>query len=335
MQKSTLQRIRLGVFIVLGTILLVITLYFIGNRQNLFGKSIELNAEFTNVNGLQLGNNVRYSGINAGTVKKIEIIAQSRILVSMIIDEGISIQIKKNALATIGSDGLVGSMLINILPQEGESLPIVSGDTIASYTKIGANDILSTLSVTNENAAILTSDLLKITSKIIDGKGTVGMLINDTTMARDLKQSVFQLKQASKGASLAIDQLNDLIATINLEESVAGVLLNDSVSADKMKRIVADLETSSNYARQVTENLDTYVANIKDGKGLFDKIINDEKFAHEVDSTLLNIKDASYKLNENMEALKHNIFFRGYFNKLERQKKRKERDSLKRLRTSN
>ena len=95
MQKSASQIIRLGVFIVLGTILLVSALYFIGNRQNLFGNNLELHAEFANVNGLQLGNNVRFSGINAGTVKGINMLSSSRIIVSMIIDETISKQIKK------------------------------------------------------------------------------------------------------------------------------------------------------------------------------------------------------------------------------------------------
>ncbi len=333
MQKSVSQKIRLGVFVVLGTILLVAALYFIGNRQNLFGNNIELKSEFANVNGLQLGNNVRFSGINAGTVKEIQMIDQSRIIVSMIIDEHIALQIKKNALATIGSDGLVGSMLVNILPQEGEAVPIISGDTIASYTKIGANDIMSTLSVTNENAAILTSDLLKITTKIIQGKGTIGMLINDTTMANDLKQSVFQLKKASNEASIGISKLNKMISSMNVDESVVGVLLNDTVSANQMRRIITDLESSSNHINEVSEHMQLYIAEIKDSEGTLNKFIRDEAFAKEIDSTLFNIKEASYRLNENMEALKHNILFRGYFNKLEREKKRREKDSIKNLKS--
>jgi phospholipid/cholesterol/gamma-HCH transport system substrate-binding protein len=331
MQKSASQVIRLGVFVIMGTMLLVAALYFIGNRQNLFGNNIELKAEFANVNGLQLGNNVRYSGINAGTVKKIDMISPSRIVVSMVLDENIASQINKNAVATIGSDGLVGNMIINILPQEGASSPIVSGDIIATYTKIGANDILSTLSVTNENAAILTSDLLKITTKIIDGKGTIGMLINDTIMANDLKQSVYQLKEASLEARKGISKLNDMISSLNFEESVVGVLLNDTVSANQMKRIITELENTSNHINRMSENMDTYIVDIKSSEGVLNKFVNDKVFAKEIDSTIINIKEASIKLNENMEALKHNMFFRGYFKKLEREKKRREKDSIKNL----
>ncbi|MCW5520081.1 MCE family protein [Aureitalea sp. L0-47] len=331
MQKTVAQKVRLGIFVILGTTLLVSALYFIGNRQNLFGKNIELHSEFTNVNGLQLGNNVRYSGINVGTVKAINMIGQSRIVVSMFIEEKIAKRINKNAVATIGSDGLVGSMLINILPQEGTSPPIVSGDTIQSYTKIGANDILSTLSVTNENAAILTSDLLKITTKIIEGEGTISMLINDTTMAENLKLSVIELRRASSGANEAIRQLNGIIAGIDFDESVAGVLLNDSVSGEKVKKIITDLESSSGNIEMVSAQLDEYVSEMRAGEGAVNKLINDEVFAQNLDTTLLNLKEATNRLNTNMEALKHNFLFRGYFRKLERQKKKAERDSLKKL----
>ncbi|MBT8263522.1 MAG: MCE family protein [Bacteroidia bacterium] len=335
MQKTVTQKIRLGVFVILGTTLLVSALYFIGNRQNLFGSNIELHAEFTNVNGLQLGNNVRYSGINSGTVKGIEMIGPSRIMISMVIEEKIAKRINKNAVATIGSDGLVGSMLINILPQEGESRPIKSGDTIKSYTKIGANDILTTLSVTNENAAILTSDLLKITTKIIDGKGTIGMLINDTLMADNLKESVNQLKKASMGANNAINQLNTIISSVDFDKSAAGVLLTDSVSGIKVKSIIDDLDASTTNIKQVSENLDTYLNEIKESEGAFNQLIKDEKFAKNLDSTLLNIKEATFRLNENMEALKHNFLFRGYFRKQERLKTKATRDSIKNLENEN
>lgn len=333
MEKSVSHKIRLGVFVVLGTVLLVSALYFIGNRQNLFGNNMELHAEFTNVNGLQLGNNVRYSGINAGTVKGIEMIGESRIMVSMVIEDKIARRINKNAVATIGSDGLVGSMLISILPQEGESRPIISGDTIKSYTKIGTNDILSTLSVTNENAAILTADLLKITTKIIDGKGTVGMLINDTVMAQDLKQSINQLKRASTNANTTISRLSEIIESMNFTESTAGVLLNDTVAGNKMKDIIENLDTSSENIVQLSENLEQYIGEIQEGKGALNYLIKDEAFAQNMDSTLQNIKESSRRLNENMEALKHNFLFRGYFKKLERQRKKEIQDSIKKAKS--
>ena len=190
MKNTSSQKFRLGLFVIIGTILFVTGVYLIGQRQDMFKKTFTLSAYFQNVNGLQKGNNVRYAGIDIGIVKDITMINDSTIKIDMTIEEKIIIHIKKNAIATIGSDGLVGNMILNIVPGKGSSELISNGDIIESYSKIGADDILSTLSVSSENAAILTSDLLKITTAMLEGEGTVGLLLNDTIMAQDLKQSV-------------------------------------------------------------------------------------------------------------------------------------------------
>ncbi|WP_378182847.1 MlaD family protein [Aquimarina sp. SS2-1] len=322
MQKSASQKFKLGVFTVIGTLLLVTALYFVGNRQNLFGRSIKIKSEFTNVNGLQLGNNVRYSGIDVGTVTKIQMISDSRIMVEMLIQESIREHIKKDAVATIGSDGLVGNMIVNIIPRESKLPSVISGDTIKSYSRIGSDDMLTTLNVTNENAALLTADLLKITTEIIEGKGTLGLLINDSTMAQDLKQTIFQLKKTSTGASKAINELNDIISSINKNESVAGVLLTDSISGQKMKTIVSNLEQSSVDITEVTKNLDSVLKEVVSGKGALRYLTEDQSLVQNIDSTMNNIKEGTNRFNQNMEALKHNFFFRGYFKKQEKEQKK-------------
>ena len=122
MKKSNSQKISLGLFIILSTLFLIMALYYIGNRQNLFGKTFKISAVFNNVNGLILGNNVRYSGINVGTVKNINMINDTTICVDMIIEDKFLKHLKKNVVAGISSDGLVGSMVINIAPKKDFSL---------------------------------------------------------------------------------------------------------------------------------------------------------------------------------------------------------------------
>ena len=246
MKNTNSQKLRLGLFVILGSLLFIVAVYLIGQRQNMFKKTFEISAYFQNVNGLQNGNNVRYSGIDIGTVKAITMINDSSIKVDMSIEEKIITHIKKDAIATIGSDGLVGNMIVNIVPGQGQASVISNGDIIASYSKIGADDILSTLSVSSENAAILTSDLLKITNAMIEGKGTLAVLLNDTLMARDLQQSIINLKIASRGATLSINELNGLITNLKTNDNtVLGMLLNDSISGHKLKSIVTNLDASS------------------------------------------------------------------------------------------
>lgn len=319
MEKTTSQKIRLGLFVIIGLLIFILAVYFIGDKQKMFGKTNHLEAIFNNVNGLQLGNNVRYSGISVGTVRGIEMINDTTIRVDMIIDKTIFTHIKKNAIATIGSDGLVGNMIINIIPGIGEEASVQPGDEIRSRNRVSTDDIFNTLSKTNKNAATLTANLLKITDKMMDGKGTMGSLITDTLMARDLKETMRYLKLTGKGASETVLKLNQLIESLDNKDNVIGVI-KDSAVAQKIKNMVTNLDESSVGIDKAITNLNATIKNIKDGKGAINYLSNDPKLVRNIDSTMTNINQASFRLNENLEALKHNFLFRGYFRKLEKEK---------------
>lgn len=324
-KKSASYKTRVGVFVVVGTLLLVAALYFIGNRQHIFSKNMQVYAVFQNVNGLQLGNNVRYSGINVGTVGKIEMVDEATIVVQMVVEEKTGAFIKRDAIATIGSDGLVGSMVVNILPGKKNWLQVKSGDTITTYSKIGADDMLSTLNVTNENAALLTSDLLKITNRILEGEGPLGALITDSTLTKDIRATLANLKSTTNGTNQLITSINRKISKIDMENSVAGVLLKDSLLANQIQRLVSNLEKSSSSILETTERLEIIITEINTAESTFNYLTKDETLPETIDSTIIEIKAASQKLNENMEALKHNLFFRGYFRKQEREAKKKDK----------
>jgi phospholipid/cholesterol/gamma-HCH transport system substrate-binding protein len=321
MEKTTSQKIRLGLFVISGLLIFILAIYFIGNKQQMFGKTAHLKAVFTNVGGLQLGNNVRYSGINVGTVQEITMINDTSISVDMIIDKSIFKNIKKNAIATIGSDGLVGSMIINIVPGKGTADFVEANDVIKSFNRIRSDDMLSTLNTTNQNAALLTADLLKITKEITEGKGTVGILINDTVVANDLKKTMQYLKITSQGTSESVVKLNQLISNLSKKDNVVGVL-SDTVVANQIKSITINLQQSSREINKVVENLNATILNVKDGHGAINYLSNNPKLVQKIDSTMTNINQASSRLNENLEALKHNFFFKGYFKKIEKEKKK-------------
>ena len=327
MKKETKNTLKLGIFVVAGLILLIVAVYLIGQNQNMFKKTFSISANFNNVSGLMQGNNVRYSGINIGTVRNINMINDSTIQVDMNIEETMVKHIKKNAIATIGTDGLVGNMIVNIIPGGGNEPIVVSGDVIQTYTKIGTADMLNTLSTTNENAAILTAKLLKVADAMSDDKGTLGMLINDTVVASDLKQTFKQLKITSIEASKAMKELNSIISSLDIENSVAGALLNDSIQAQKVKSILANLDNSSGEIQGVIKNLNETLTNIKEGEGAINYLSNDTDLVKNLEETIKNINEGTEKFNENMEALKHNFLTRGYFRKLERQEKKDAKKS--------
>jgi phospholipid/cholesterol/gamma-HCH transport system substrate-binding protein len=325
MEKSANQKVKLGVFVILGLLLFIAAVYFIGNKKNMFGQTSELTAVFNNVNGLQVGNSVRYSGINVGTIRAIEMENDTVIRVTMILQTKILQHIKKDAVAIISSDGLVGNMIININPGRNSKESVQSGDTITTYSRVKTDDMMETLSVTNENAALLTADLLKISRQIIQGKGTMGVLLNDTLIAKDLKQTLNYIKITTKGTSESVQKLDQLFASLQNENNVIGVL-NDTLVAGQLKRSVANLDQSSAQLQAVLTNLNATVSNIKDGDGALNYLSNDPKLVKQIDSTMTNLKEASERLNENLEALKHNYFFKGYFKKQEKAKAKEQKN---------
>lgn len=329
MKKTAKEKLELGAFVIIGLLIFIVAIYFIGQRQNIFAKTFSISTNFNNVNGLINGNNVRYSGINVGTVKTITMINDSTINVVMVIDEKMINHIKKDAIATIGTDGLVGNMIVNIIPGDGINGPISSGDVIKSYTKIGTSDMLNTLSVTNENAALLTAKLLKIADAMADSKGTFGMLINDTMVSSNLKQTVKQLRITSIEASKSMKELNSIISSINFNESIAGTLLNDSLQSIKMKNIITNLENSSGEINNVITNINATITNVKEGEGALNYLSNDAEFVESLKETIKSINEGTDKFNQNMEALKHNFLTRSYFRKLEREQKKESKKQKK------
>jgi phospholipid/cholesterol/gamma-HCH transport system substrate-binding protein len=319
MEKTASQKINLGLFVIIGLLIFILAVYFIGQKQNMFGKTNHLETVFNNVNGLQIGNSVRYSGISVGTVRGIEMINDTTIRVDMIIDKSIFSYIKKDAIATIGSDGLVGNMIINIIPGKGNQPCVLSGDEIQSFNRIRTEDMLSTLNITNENAATLTANLLKITDKIIEGKGTMSSLLNDSLIARDLAATMQYLKLTTKSASETVSKIDKIISSLDNKNNVLGVI-QDTAVANNLKNTISHLEKSTIEINKVVTNLNATILNIKEGKGAINYLANDPELVQKIDSTMTNLNAASIKLNEDLEAMKHSFLLRGYFKKQEKEK---------------
>ena len=94
MAKETTNAFKLGLFVITGTLLFVAAVYFMGNQQNLLGRNFVLSVDFGNVNGLQAGNNVRFNGIDVGTIRDIQIISDSSLRVNMLIRDAIALHFR-------------------------------------------------------------------------------------------------------------------------------------------------------------------------------------------------------------------------------------------------
>ena len=200
MENHTSQfKIRLGLFILVGIGLFVLGIFIIGKQKNLFNPVFKLTANFRNVSGLQVGNNIRFSGISIGTVDNVAIINDSTVRVEMLIKKEVQKFIKTDTKASVGSEGIIGDKIV-VLSQGNSSNKVVKeGQMIASTEPIETDAILQSVKVTAENAAIATAEIATLVKKINNGEGTLGRLIQDKTMADNIDKTIVNLKKRSKG----------------------------------------------------------------------------------------------------------------------------------------
>lgn len=199
MKKTKGNKIKLGVFVTVTVALLVAGIYFIGQKQQLFNRTFQVSGVFKDISGLQVGNNVRFSGINVGIVQDIEQITDSSVKVDMQVDERTRKFIKKNAKAVIGSDGLMGNKIVVIVPGAPGMQELANNDVIATVQPVNVDEILLNLKVTSNNMADITYDLAGIMKNIHDGKGTIGELFMDSSMAKNVNQAFVNIKQGAGG----------------------------------------------------------------------------------------------------------------------------------------
>lgn len=197
--QSSKFKVRLGLFVVGGLALFVIAIFIIGKQKNLFNPVFKLTTTFYNVSGLQVGNNIRFSGITVGTVDNMIIINDSTVKVSMMIKKEVHQFVKSDSKVAIGSEGLIGDRLL-IISQGSFDAPLArEGEQLESVEPVETDAIMVSLKVTAGNAEVITQELAEIMSKINNGDGTLGRLIQDTTIAKNIDQTIINLKKSSKG----------------------------------------------------------------------------------------------------------------------------------------
>jgi len=199
------SKVKLGIFVTLAGIFLVTAIYFIGKKQQMFNKTFALSGVFRDIGGLQVGNNVRFSGINIGVIDAIEITSDTSVSVNMMLNENVRKFIKVNARAIIGSDGLMGNKIVVILPGTSGGKVIEDNGLLATAIPVSVDDIMLNLKVTSGHAALITEDLAMIMDNISNGKGTIGKLFMDTVFAKNIDLAIVNIKQGANGFKQNMD----------------------------------------------------------------------------------------------------------------------------------
>ena len=315
MNKEGSHNFRLGTFVVLGAVLLIFGLYTIGNNKNMFRKSFRLTSVFYDVSGLTVGNNVRYSGIDVGTVDKIEITSDTTVRIVMLIDNKLRQFIRKNSVASIGTDGLMGNKLINISPGDPSSPLAHDNEFIPSLRTLSTEEMLRTLDVTNKNISIISNNLREITENVNKSRGTLYTVLMDTSLAKKVTLTLGNIQEVSNNLNVTSRQLSGVINDVSHGKGALGAAISDTVLANDLRTAIKKVKEGSERFSTITTDVSTMINTVNSGKGVATTLLKDSAMADDLKKSISNIESATFKLNEDLEALKHNFLLRGYFKK--------------------
>lgn len=320
MGKETTKNIRVGLLVLTGTAFLIVALYLIGNKKNLFGSTFHIYANFHDVNGLMPGNNVRLAGIDVGTVESVTIINDSTLNVGMVIEDKVQAFIKKSARASVGTDGLIGNKLVNINSVLDESPAVEDGDVLVALKPLGTDEMMRTLNITNNNVKDITEDLKNIAQKL-NSPNSVWSILMDTVVAENVKEAIVSIKITGERTAMITGDLSKIMRDIKEGKGSFGALLTDTVFSSKLHQSVVSIKMITDSLALVSGDLHSISSQVKNGKGTIGALIMDTTLVTNLNKSMENAKNGTKGFDDNMEALKHNILLRKYFKKKEKEAK--------------
>lgn len=305
MNQENKRSVLVGLFVLIGIVILVLGIMTLGGQQKKFVKAIHVKAVFDDVGGLQPGNNIWFSGVKIGTVRKINFFGDSQVEVEMNVEEKVVEFIRKNSKATISSDGLIGNKIIVIYGGTTDYPPVEEGDRLEAIMPLDTDQMMETLQVNNQNLVDITNDLKVLTSKIAAGEGIVGAVLTDSVLAVNFRTILSNLERASVNSNKMIADLNSFTGKLNKKGTLMNDLVTDTSIVPDLKATIESLKVTSATTQALTKEFAGITDKLNSKDNSLGMLLNDPEFAKSLKSTLENADSASYNLNKGMEALEY------------------------------
>ena len=303
MKDNTNKALKLGVFVAFAILLFVIAVYLIGSKNNYFNPSITIHTSFRDIRGLIEGNNVRFSGINVGSVKKIAMVADSAVLLDLSVSKDYAKFIYRNSVAEIGQEGLVGNKLVTISSGTPESGLIENGSYLKARKSIDYDKMLE------ESRDILTqireaaTGLKSVAQKIDQGKGDLGKLVNENTITTELQVSVTKL-------NTALTNIDGITKKINNGEGDLGKLINNNDITTNAQEILTGLKQTTQKADSTVGNLQKATESINRGEGTINRLLNDSITAYKIDTAIFKLNNSLDQFTKTARAIEDSWLIR-------------------------
>lgn len=207
MKVTGSQKAKTGIFIVVSFLMLILIIYFIGKQKNLFTSTFHVRSQFQNVSGLQIGNFVRFDGINIGTVDDISIQNDTTVNVVMTLKESVRRFLRADSKASIGTDGLMGDKLIQIAAGTDNAGPL-KNNQLAGINPPNMSEIMAKIEGITTNAQVITDNLAGLIYKLNNGQGSLGQLLNSDQLGKSIESTAASANRAVNSINQAASGLN-------------------------------------------------------------------------------------------------------------------------------
>ena len=311
-----------GLFIAIGLVIFIVGVFTLGNQQKSFSNGLHLQARFDNVSGLIKGNNVWFSGVKVGTIKKISFTGINQVDVEFNVDPAIQKFIHADAIAAISSEGFIGNKIITIDGGTPSARLVQSGDVLNSKGMLSTDDIMKTFQKNNENLLAITSDFKILSKNMVEGKGLAGTLLADTALAMRFRSVVANLQSTTSRTAVMADELSRFGYKMNTKGGLADKMLTDTALFAKLQQSANQLQEATAKAGTLTDNLNRASNKLNTTDNALGVLLNDQPTAAQMKNTLDQLHESSIKLNDDLEAVQHNFLLRGFFKDREKAKKK-------------
>lgn len=299
MTQEVNRNLKLGAAVLAGTIAIIAALYYIGSQQQLFGSTIKIRASFNNVNGLRRGNSVRFTGIDIGTVESIEITTDTSVIVVMVIDSDMQRFIRKNAVAVIGTDGVMGNKLVNINPSPGKAPVIEDGDMLKTIKAVEMDATVRMLNNTSENINVISSDLREITQKLNSEQSLLNLML-DQTVADNVKTAIAHFKTTGEHTATLTGDLRELVKEVQAGKGAVGLMLTDTTFRSGFSHTLVNIHSLSDSLAVISGDFNELSEKLQNGEGFLGLLLTDTLTAQRLESILQNLENGSGNFNTNM-----------------------------------
>lgn len=299
------SELKVGITVTAALITLFVLVFLMRGTTGFFTSRIRLVTYFDNAEGLRAGQPVDFQGVSIGNVENVAVSTDrplQPIRVVMRISSKFQPFVRKDAVATVLTQGVLGESYIDIDGSKATKSPVQDGDVVPSSNAPGLADVVRSSQSTLQNMDVLVRKLNDIVNKVDQGKGTIGELINDPTLVNKANNILNQVQgmlndvKSGKGtigqlfadetlyrkANDAIDKLDAIIDEANKGHGTLGKLVKD--------------ESLYNNMNQTVAKANKLIDDVNAGHGAIGKLTKDEQLAKKLENTINKLSAISDRL---------------------------------------